>query len=81
MALIQTFFAAGMSSSTIINMIPCMMAAPTAEGSEKAMRTMESERRRLSVVIARLSAAQDSLDELICANQRYRDSLQYEASS
>jgi len=73
--LIQTFFTAGMSSRTILQMVPCMVATPTVQASEQAMETMDAERRRLTSVIDSLVTARSTLDGLIQANDRYRADL------
>jgi DNA-binding transcriptional MerR regulator len=70
--LIQTFFAAGMSSRTILQMVPCMVASPSVQASVQAMETMDAERRRLTSVIDDLVTARVTLDGLIQANDRYR---------
>ncbi|RFA16709.1 MerR family transcriptional regulator [Subtercola boreus] len=60
--LIQQFFAAGVPSRTILQMLPCI---DTGHGSPEAFAMLESERSRITAAIADLSAARDQLDRLI----------------
>lgn len=69
-ALIQNFMAAGLSSRTIAQMVPCM-AEPNGERARQALTTMNQERARLSSVIVSLAAARETLDTLIDENQAF----------
>lgn len=69
-ALIQSFLAAGLSSRTIAQMVPCM-AQPSTSGAHRARTTMARERARLSAAIDSLSAARATLDHLIDVNYRF----------
>ena len=69
-ALIQAFLAAGLSSRTIAEMVPCM-ANPSASEARRARTTMVRERARLSAAIDSLAAARATLDHLIEVNHRF----------
>ncbi|AEW99044.1 MerR family transcriptional regulator [Streptantibioticus cattleyicolor] len=69
-ALIQTFLAAGMSSRTIAQLVPCM-TEPNAERAEQALTAMNQERTRLSATIDSLTAAREALDRLIDVNRDF----------
>jgi DNA-binding transcriptional MerR regulator len=69
-ALIQTFLAAGMSSRTIAEMVPCM-TDPTMDRARQALTTMDQERTRLSSTIDGLAAARETLDHLIDVNRTF----------
>jgi DNA-binding transcriptional MerR regulator len=69
-ALIQTFLAAGMSSRTIAEMVPCM-TEPTMDRARQALTTMDQERTRLSSTIDGLAAARETLDHLIDVNRTF----------
>ncbi|MEV6130587.1 MerR family transcriptional regulator [Streptomyces violaceusniger] len=68
--LIQAFLAAGMSSSTIATMVPCM-AEPSRRKAQKALAIMSHERARLSSAMDGLTAARSALDQLIEVNRKY----------
>ncbi|MFD7131757.1 MerR family transcriptional regulator [Streptomyces sp. NPDC059894] len=68
--LVQAFLAAGMSSGTIAEMVPCM-TEPSEERARQALEIMGRERARLSGDIDGLSAARDALDHLIKDNHAY----------
>ncbi|PJE93827.1 MerR family transcriptional regulator [Streptomyces carminius] len=68
--LIQAFLAAGVSSSSIAAMVPCM-AEPSREKAQKALEVMNHERARLSFAMDSLTAARSALDHLIETNQKY----------
>ncbi|WP_078962188.1 MerR family transcriptional regulator [Streptomyces hygroscopicus] len=69
-ALIQAFLAAGMSSGTIAEMVPCM-TDPDQRKARRAMAVMSRERDRLSATLESLAAARKALDELIDVNLTY----------
>ena len=60
--LIQTFFAAGLASRTVLQLLPCV---DSGTGSPEALELLAEERRRISETVADLHAARDALDELI----------------
>ena len=62
MRLIQTFFAAGLSSRTVLQLLPCV---DSGTGSPEALELLAEERRRITEVMAEMSAARDALDELV----------------
>ncbi|RSO25595.1 MerR family transcriptional regulator [Streptomyces sp. WAC 06725] len=68
--LIQAFLAAGIPSSTIAQMAPCM-SEPTEDRARQALKLMDRERARLSEAIDGLAAARTALDHLIEDNHAY----------
>ncbi|AEM80610.1 MerR family transcriptional regulator [Streptomyces violaceusniger] len=66
-ALIQTFLAAGMSSRTILQMVPCM-TEPNMDRAQQALTVMNQERTRLSSTIDSLTTARETLERLIDVN-------------
>ncbi|MEV2211076.1 MerR family transcriptional regulator [Streptomyces sp. NPDC050997] len=73
-AFIQRLYAAGLSSRTITELLPCV-DAPSEENSDSALERMELERERLSTHIADLLQTRDTLDELMAAARAYRGQL------
>ncbi|MEW2074385.1 MerR family transcriptional regulator [Streptomyces sp. NPDC013433] len=73
-AFIQRLYAAGLSSRTIVELLPCAYA-PSEENSDAALERMALERSRLSEHIADLQNTRDMLDELITTARTYRDGL------
>lgn len=73
-ALIQRLYAAGLSSHTITELLPCIDAA-SEENSDSALARMALERERLTTHIADLVRTRDTLDELMAANRRHRETL------
>ncbi|GGK99937.1 MerR family transcriptional regulator [Sphaerisporangium melleum] len=71
---IQRMYAAGLSSRTILEVMPCV-DAPSAETSDAAMERMVQERDRLTEHIAELVRTRDSLDRLIAVNRAHRKTL------
>ena len=69
-ALIQVFLAAGMSSRTIAQLVPCMTAPNTAR-ARQALTAMDQERTRISSAIDSLAAAREALDHLMDVNQQF----------
>ena len=69
-ALIQMFLAAGMSSRTIAQMVPCM-TEPNMNRARQALTAMNQERTRLSSTIEDLAAAREALDRLIDVNRTF----------
>lgn len=68
--LIRSSLAAGMSSGTIAEMVPCM-AEPSRGRAERALVLMGDERERLCSALDGLAAARRELDRLIEVNRRY----------
>jgi DNA-binding transcriptional MerR regulator len=68
--LIRAFLAAGMSSTTIAEMVPCM-AEPSRQRAQRALAIMNGERMRLVSDIESLVTAMTVLDDLIADNEAY----------
>jgi DNA-binding transcriptional MerR regulator len=79
--LIQSFFAAGLSSRTIVEMLPCMTSRPTMRAAQDSMAVMLRERERLSAVLDAVLAARTALDRLIEENRTYQAGLATESAS
>jgi DNA-binding transcriptional MerR regulator len=60
--LIQQFFAAGVPSRTIAQLLPCV---DTGHGSPEAFALLAAERDRISTTMAELAAAREALDQII----------------
>ncbi|ANH89928.1 MULTISPECIES: MerR family transcriptional regulator [unclassified Streptomyces] len=73
-AFIQRLYAAGLSSRTIAELLPCV-DAPSEEHSDAALERMAQERDRLSAHIAELARTRDALDALMAAAREYRERL------
>ncbi|GHH94137.1 MerR family transcriptional regulator [Streptomyces capillispiralis] len=73
-AFIQRLYAAGLSSRTIVELLPCV-DAPSEDNSDAALERMAEERDRLSEHIADLVRTRDALDELMNGARAYRESL------
>ncbi|MER6690579.1 MerR family transcriptional regulator [Streptomyces minutiscleroticus] len=71
-AFIQHLYAAGLSSRTIVELLPCV-DSPSHDNSDAAMERMAQERDRLSAHIEKLQHTRDALDALMAANQAHRD--------
>ena len=71
-ALIQQLFAAGLSSATIVELLPCV-DSPSEDNSDASLRRMEEERARLSAHIEALLATRDTLDGVIAEARAYRE--------
>ncbi|MFJ6636465.1 MerR family transcriptional regulator [Streptomyces sp. NPDC091376] len=71
---IQRLYAAGLSSRTIAELLPCV-DSPSEENSDAALERMIQERDRLSDHIADLSRTRDALDQVMAAAQAHRESL------
>ncbi|MCX4818005.1 MerR family transcriptional regulator [Streptomyces sp. NBC_01239] len=69
---IQRLYVAGLSSRTILELMPCR-DAPSDENSDAALDRMALERDRLSAHITELLHTRDSLDGLITAARADRD--------
>lgn len=60
--LIQQFFAAGLPSRTVSQLLPCV---DTGHGSPEAFELMAAERRRITEAMDDLAAARDALDRMV----------------
>ncbi|MCS5498851.1 MerR family transcriptional regulator [Cnuibacter physcomitrellae] len=60
--LIQQLFAAGLSSRTIVQLMPCI---EVGVGSSEAFELLAAERDRITAAMADLAAARDALDRVI----------------
>lgn len=74
-AFVQRLYAAGLSSRTIIELLPCL-DSPSDENSDAAMERMAKERDRLSAHIEDLLRTRDALDVLMVTAQAHRDARQ-----
>ncbi|WP_433701027.1 MerR family transcriptional regulator [Nocardiopsis sp. CA-288880] len=79
--LIQTFYAAKLTSATIAELIPCMERSPSRLVAQRAQVVMERERGRLSVAVKELSAAVAALDGLIEATAAHQPGLRSSCDS
>jgi DNA-binding transcriptional MerR regulator len=71
---IQRLYAAGLSSRTIAELLPCV-DSPSEENSDAALERMARERDRLSAHIADLIRTCDALDGLMATNRAHREEL------
>ncbi|GAA4550196.1 MerR family transcriptional regulator [Amycolatopsis samaneae] len=71
-ALLQRLYAAGLSSTTIAELLPCV-DSPSETNSDAAFERMAQERDRLSDHITELIRTRDALDELMAINRQYRE--------
>lgn len=71
---IRRMLAAGLSSRTIAELLPCV-DRPGAETADAALERMLRERDRLTEHIAELVRTRESLDGLIAVNRSYRNRL------
>ncbi|MFI1753751.1 MerR family transcriptional regulator [Streptomyces sp. NPDC020571] len=69
---LQRLYAAGLSSRTIAELLPCV-DAPSADHSDAALERMAQERDRLTEHIADLVRTRDALSALMTAAREYRD--------
>ncbi|XVQ83438.1 MerR family transcriptional regulator [Microbispora siamensis] len=72
--LIQRMYAAGLSSRTIAEVLPCV-DSPSEQSSDEAFERLLQERDRISRHIEELSQARDALDRLIDVNRAHRAQL------
>ncbi|MCC9154705.1 MerR family transcriptional regulator [Streptomyces parvulus] len=68
---LQRLYAAGLSSRTIAELLPCV-DSPSEDHSDAALERMAQERDRLSAHIADLMSTRDSLNALMAAAQEDR---------
>jgi DNA-binding transcriptional MerR regulator len=71
---IQRLYAAGLSSRTIAELLPCV-DSPSERNSDAALERMAQERDRLSAHIADLMRTRDALDGLMATNRAHRETL------
>jgi DNA-binding transcriptional MerR regulator len=60
--LIQQFFTAGLSSRTVVQLLPCV---DSGEASPEVFEVLAAERDRITSAMADLAAARDALDRMI----------------
>jgi DNA-binding transcriptional MerR regulator len=68
---LQRLYAAGLSSRTITELLPCV-DSPSADNSDAAFTRMIQERDQLGAHIEELIRTRDALDQLIAANRTHR---------
>lgn len=73
-AFIQRLYAAGLSSRTIAELLPCV-DSPSEANSDSALARMAEERERLSAHITDLLRTRDALDALVASALAYRDQM------
>ncbi|MER7564821.1 MerR family transcriptional regulator [Streptomyces sp. NPDC097941] len=71
---LQRMYAAGLSSRTITELLPCV-ESPSAETSDAALERMAEERDRLSEHIEDLIHTRNALDGLMAVNRAHRETL------
>jgi DNA-binding transcriptional MerR regulator len=71
---IQRMYAAGLSSRTILEVLPCA-TSPSEENSDAALERLTLERDRITAHINDLVQTRDSLDGLIGMNRAHRATL------
>jgi DNA-binding transcriptional MerR regulator len=69
---VRHLYAAGLSSRTIGEVLPCV-DSPSGETTDEAWARLTEERERLDAHIADLMRTRDALDEVIAANRRHWD--------
>ncbi|WP_049564118.1 MerR family transcriptional regulator [Streptomyces sp. SBT349] len=77
-ALIQRLYAAGLSSRTIVELLPCV-DSPSEENSEVSLERMVQERDRLSQHITDLVRTRRTLDVVIATARAHQDGLRADA--
>ncbi|HEY9330657.1 MAG TPA: MerR family transcriptional regulator [Streptomyces sp.] len=73
-AFIQRLYAAGLSSRTVAELLPCV-DAPSRENSDSALERMAQERDRLSLHIEELLRTRETLDALVETARAHREGL------
>ncbi|WP_432842049.1 MerR family transcriptional regulator [Dactylosporangium sp. CA-092794] len=68
---LQHLYAAGLSSRTIAELLPCV-DSPSAERTDDAWLRLVEERERLDGYIGELLRTRDTLDNLIAENRRHQ---------
>ncbi|MEV6780951.1 MerR family transcriptional regulator [Streptomyces sp. NPDC051098] len=77
---IQRLYAAGLSSRTIAELLPCV-DAPSERNSDAALDRMALERDRLSEYIDELLRTRDTLDRTMASARAHRESLRTAAAT
>ncbi|GAB3429024.1 MerR family transcriptional regulator [Actinophytocola sediminis] len=77
-AFLQRLFTAGLSSRTIVELLPCV-DSPSDENSDAAMTRMVAERDGLANHIEDLLRTRDALDRLIATAKAHRDAREHAA--
>ncbi|MCA2207247.1 MerR family transcriptional regulator [Nocardia rosealba] len=72
--LLRRLYAAGLSSRTIAELLPCV-DSPSAEQSDETWVRLLEERARLDAQITELLQARDALDAVVMTNRRHRETL------
>ncbi|MEU4596510.1 MerR family transcriptional regulator [Nocardia sp. GTS18] len=72
--LLRRLYAAGLSSRTIAELLPCV-DSPSAEQSDETWARLLEERARLDAQITELLQARDALDAVVMTNRRHRETL------
>ncbi|SEG57003.1 DNA-binding transcriptional regulator, MerR family [Actinacidiphila yanglinensis] len=67
---LQRLYSAGLSSRTILELLPCV-DSPSLANAQAALERMEQEREKLSAHIAELLRTRESLDEAMAAARRH----------
>ncbi|MEU6196581.1 MerR family transcriptional regulator [Streptomyces sp. NPDC047061] len=70
-AYLQRLYAAGLSSQTIVSLLPCLQS-PSAATSDDAFDRLIEERDKLLTHISGLTRTLESLNELIATNRAHR---------
>jgi len=71
---IQRLYAAGLSSRTVAELLPCVIS-PSEENSDAALARMEQEHDRLTAHITELVQTRDALDGLMATARTHREQL------
>ncbi|KAA9156658.1 MerR family transcriptional regulator [Amycolatopsis acidicola] len=71
---IQRMYAAGLSSRTIAELLPCV-DSPSERNSDAALERMAEEREKLTAHIEDLIRTRDALDQLIATANAHRETL------
>ncbi|MFF4297635.1 MerR family transcriptional regulator [Streptomyces vinaceus] len=77
---IQRLYAAGLSSRTMAELLPCV-DSPSEQASDAALTRMAQERERLSDHIADLVRTREALDGLMATAREHRERLRTDAAS
>ncbi|MFB7055453.1 MerR family transcriptional regulator [Streptomyces vinaceus] len=77
---IQRLYAAGLSSRTMAELLPCV-DSPSEQASDAALTRMAQERERLSDHIADLVRTREALDGLMATAREHRERLRTDADS
>jgi DNA-binding transcriptional MerR regulator len=77
---LQRLYAAGLSSRTIVELLPCV-DSPSEEATDASLTRMSEERDRLSEHIADLVRTRDALDGLMAAARAHREELRLNRST